>query len=95
MSDLEGFNSLIDEMKKAILEDMYETEMDTHLGYAKSAEHPEESDNYRNGNYHKLVKTKDGNLELIISRDRNEEFELQVIGILISKDSNELFESRS
>ena len=77
--DLEGFNNLIDEMKKVILEDMYEVEMDTHLGYAKSAERPEESDNYRNGSYHKLVKTKDGNLELIVPRDRNGEFEPQVI----------------
>lgn len=79
VKDIEGFNNLIDEMKKVILEDMYEAEMDTHLGYAKSAERPEESDNYRNGNYHKLVKTKDGNLELVVPRDRNGEFEPQVI----------------
>lgn len=61
------------------MENMYEAEMDTHLGYAKSAERPEESDNYCNGSYHKLVKTKDSNLELVVLRDRNGEFEPQLI----------------
>lgn len=37
--------NLIDEMKKVILEDIYEAERDTYLGYAKSAGRPEESDN--------------------------------------------------
>lgn len=62
-----------------ILEDMYEAEMDTHMQYGKSEKRPRKSDNYRNGSYHKLVKTKDGKLELTVPRDRSGEFEPQVI----------------
>ncbi len=40
------------EMKKALIEDMYQAELDTHLGYGKNEERPEESENYRNGSYH-------------------------------------------
>ena len=79
VTDIKSFNRLIDDMKKVILEDMYEAEMDTHLQYGKSEKRPEESDNYRNGVYHKLVKTKDGKLELRVPRDRNGEFEPQVV----------------
>lgn len=77
--DLNGFNNLIDEMKEVLLEDMYEAEMDEHLGYAKNKERHQETTNYRNGTYHKLVKTKSGNLELVVPRDHNREFEPQVI----------------
>jgi len=34
---------------------------------------------YKNGSYHKFVKTKDGELELIVPRDRSGEFEPQVV----------------
>ncbi len=53
--------------EKILIEDMYQAELDTHLGYSKNGERPEESENYRNGSYHKFVKTKDGELELIYS----------------------------
>ena len=42
--ELASFNNLIDEMKKVILEEMYEAELDEHLGYAKSEDRPEGSD---------------------------------------------------
>lgn len=40
VTDIEGFNNRIDEMKKVILEDMYESEMATHLQYGKSDRRP-------------------------------------------------------
>ena len=79
IKDIAGVESLVQEMKKVLIEDMYQAEMDTHLGYSKNGERPEESENYRNGSYHKFVKTKDGELELIVPRDRSGEFEPQVV----------------
>lgn len=35
INDLDGFNDLIDKMKRDILEDIYEAEMDTYLKYGK------------------------------------------------------------
>ena len=79
IKDIAGVESLVQEMKKVLIEDMYQAELDTHLGYSKNGERPEESGNYRNGSYHKFVKTKDGELELIVPRDRSGEFEPQVV----------------
>ena len=79
IKDIAGIESLIQEMKKVLIEDMYQAELDTHLGYGKNDERPEESENYRNGTYHKIVKTKDGGLELVVPRDRSGEFEPQVV----------------
>ena len=79
IKDIAGIESLIQEMKKVLIEDMYQVELDTHLGYGKNDERPEESENYRNGTYHKIVKTKDGELELVVPRDRSGEFEPQVV----------------
>ena len=70
---------MVQEMKKVLIEDMYQAELDTHLRYSKNGERPEESENYRNGSYHKFVKTKDGELELIVPRDRSGEFEPQAV----------------
>ena len=79
IKDIAGVESLVQEMKKVLIEDMYQAELDTHLGYSKNGERPEESGNYRNGSYHKFVKTKDGELELIVPRDRSGEFEPQIV----------------
>ena len=66
-------------MKKILIEDLYQAELETHLGYEKNCERSEESSNYRNGSYHKFVKTKDGALELVVPRDRSGEFEPQIV----------------
>ena len=79
VTDIKGFNNLIDEMKKVILEEKYESGIDTHEQYRKNGKRPEESDNYCDGSYHKLVKTKDGKLALTVPRDRKDKFEPQVI----------------
>ena len=79
IKDIAGVESLVQEMKKVLIEDMYQAELDTHLGYGKHEERPEESENYRNGTYHKFVKTKDGELELVVPRDRSGEFEPQIV----------------
>ena len=43
VTDIKGFNNPIDKIKKVILEDMYESEMDTHMQYEKNKNRPEET----------------------------------------------------
>ena len=40
---------------------------------------PENSDNYCNGSYEKIVKTSNGTLKLNVPRDRNREFEPKIV----------------
>ena len=41
IKDIAGVESLVQEMKKVLIEDMYQAELDTHLGYSKNGERPE------------------------------------------------------
>jgi transposase-like protein len=86
-TDLEGVNSLVTELRKEIIEMLYDEELKDQLGFSKNESRPEGSDNYRNGNYNKLVKTSNGELELTVPRDRNGEFEPKVV----KKYQNDIF----
>ena len=57
------------------MEQMLEGEMDSHLGYTKHSAEGINSGNSRNGKGSKKVKTKLGEVELAIPRDRNSTFE--------------------
>lgn len=67
-------------MFKDILQEMLEAELDNHLGYVKHDVANKETDNSRNGHNTKTVKSKFGNLEMEIPRDRKGEFEPKIIG---------------
>jgi transposase-like protein len=69
--DLQGVNDLVTDLRKEIIEMMYDEEMKNHLRFTKNAARPDGSDNYRNGNYEKSVKTSSGELELSVPRDQN------------------------
>ncbi len=42
-------------MKKILIEDIYQAKLNTHPGYSKNRERPEESKNYCNKSCHKFV----------------------------------------
>jgi putative transposase len=64
---------------KGALQEMLEAEMTEHLGYEKSNVEGNNTDNSRNVYSQKTVKTKFGSTEIDIPRDRNAEFEPQLI----------------
>lgn len=72
---LEGIKDLF----KDVLQEALEAEMDTALGYAKHDISEKQVTNSRNGHSKKTSKTAMGELELDIPRDRNGEFEPQII----------------
>ena len=76
------------DMFKDILQEVMECELSDELGYEKSErmsndECGNKSKNYRNGYSKKTIKTQMGELEIKVPRDRNGEYEPQIISINI------------
>ena len=74
-----GTNGLLDQLSKALLERALQGEMTHHLGYEKHDPAGHNSGNSRNGTSAKTVKGKRGQVQLKVPRDRNSEFEPQLI----------------
>jgi transposase-like protein len=53
--------------------------MEEHLGYSKNGHKPEDSDNIRNGNSSKTLKSGNGEIEINILRDRNSSFDPVIV----------------
>ncbi len=66
-------------LRKTTLEAMLEGELEDHLGYPKHATKGHHSGNSRNGYSSKTLKGEQGEIAIDIPRDRNGEFEPQVI----------------
>lgn len=64
-----------------VLEQTLQAEMDNHLGYAHAKRTTaEDKKNYRNGSVKRTMKTQLGEVEVNVPRNRNGEFEPQIIG---------------
>lgn len=71
--------NLLKEMFKDVLQGALEAELDEHLGYEKHDKSQKQTTNHRNGYFPKTVKSELGPIELQIPRDRNGEYEPQII----------------
>jgi putative transposase len=79
--DLIGEQGLLKQLTKALLERAMESELTHELGYEKNDKSSvKESGNRRNGTSSKTVRSKHGEIELDIPRDRDSEFEPVLIG---------------
>jgi putative transposase len=78
--DILGEGGLLKQLKKALLERALEGELTTHLGYEKHDSKGNNSGNSRNGHSEKKLKSEDGLVKIDVPRDRNGEFEPQIIG---------------
>jgi putative transposase len=78
--DLLGENGLLKQLTKALLERAMNAELTHELGFERNDKSSlKENDNRRNGTSVKTVKSKHGEIELDIPRDRASEFEPQII----------------
>lgn len=77
--DLVGANGLLNELKKALIECALEGELTHHLGYDKHSPKGRNTGNSRNGKSGKRVKTGSGEFDIETPRDRNGDFEPQLI----------------
>lgn len=78
-ADLFGEKGLFKDLQRALMQRMLEAEMSHHLGYEKH-EQSKNNGNYRNGTTSKKVLTETGEIDVEIPRDRQGNFEPQLIG---------------
>jgi putative transposase len=74
-----GRDGLLKGLTKRLVERALEGEMTTHLGYEKHAPEGRNSGNSRNGATPKSVLTGEGELDIEVPRDRNGEFDPQLV----------------
>ena len=72
-------NSIMRDMMAVLLEGALDEELDQELGYSKYDHRNKETDNSRNGHSKKTMHTSYGDMEVAIPRDRNGEYEPQLI----------------
>lgn len=77
--DIIGENGILKQLTKAIIERTLSAELTHHLGYEKHAPEGKNKGNSRNGKSAKTLKSDLGNLPIEVPRDRNGEFEPQLI----------------
>ncbi len=74
-----GSDGLLQQLTKALIERSLQAELTHHLGYEKHDPSGHRSGNSRNGTSAKIIKGKRGQVQIEVPRDRNSEFEPQLI----------------
>ena len=87
-NSMEEIQSLLKSLFSGTIEEMLESEMEEHLGYDKHSPTGDFSGNSRNGYNKKTLQTQMGKTEIKVPRDRNGEFEPQIIGKYQTKTDN-------
>jgi putative transposase len=77
--DILGENGILKQLTRAIIERTLAAELTHHLGYEKNAVEGKNSGNSRNGTTAKTLISDDGELPIEVPRDRNGDFEPQII----------------
>ncbi len=72
-------NAVMRDMMSVILEDVLDEELNEELGYSKYDYRNKDTDNNRNGHSKKTMHTSYGDMDVAIPRDRNGEYEPQLI----------------
>lgn len=72
-------NAIVRDMMSVILEGALDEELDEELGYSKYDYRNKETSNSRNGHSRKTMHTSYGDMEIDIPRDRDGEYEPQLI----------------
>ena len=79
ISSSDDLNNFFKDMMKIMIEELYQGELEEELGYTKYDYRNKDSNNSRNGYSSKKLKSSAGEIEVNVPRDRNGEYEPQVI----------------
>ena len=79
ISSMEDIQNLFKETIAEFMEDSLDAELDDELGYSKYDYKNKNTDNSRNGHSKKTLRTSCGDVEVSVPRDRNGEFEPQLL----------------
>jgi len=74
-----GISNLLTEVFREAVQEMLKAEMDNHLGYEKHAPESSQFSNSRNGKSSKKVRSKLGELTIEVPRDREGNFDPQIV----------------
>lgn len=77
--DITGPDGLLKQLTKALVERAMDAEMTMHLGYKKSDQAEKDTTNRRNGKTKKTLRSDQGPLEIEVPRDREGEFEPEIV----------------
>ena len=78
LDDFFGREGILSQLFARTIEQMLEGELTAELGYEKYEAKGRNSGNSRNGKRAKTVKSSGGNVEVVVPRDRNGEYEPQL-----------------
>ena len=79
IKDTNDIKDMLKDLLSDTIQTMLEAEIENELGYAKHSMKDKATSNARNGHSKKTVRSEYGNIDLDIPRDRNAEFEPQII----------------
>ena len=79
VKSLDDYNAFMREVSKEVVETILDGELTDHLGYEKHDQKTKSTDNARNGFTPKTVKSKFGEIDLDVPRDRKSNFEPQIV----------------
>ena len=79
IKDTNDIKDMLKDLLSGTIQTMLEAEIEHELGYAKHSMKDKTISNARNGHSKKTVRSEYGNIDLDIPRDRNAEFEPQII----------------
>ena len=79
IKDTNDIKDMLKDLLSGTIQTMLEAEIEHELGYAKHSMKDKTTSNARNGHSKKTVRSEYGNINLDIPRDRNAEFEPQII----------------
>lgn len=79
IKDLQGVHDLVKELTGTLIQEMLEGELENELGYSKWDYRNKNTSNSRNGSSEKTLKSSLGKIAVQIPRDRNGEFEPELI----------------
>jgi len=77
--DIIGKDGILKQLTKALLETALDSELTEHLGYEKNALSKKKNNNSRNGKSRKTLKTDHGDMDVSIPRDRQSDFDPQIV----------------
>lgn len=79
IKDLAGVHELVKELTSGLIQEIMDAELENELGYSKYDYKNKETGNARNGHYKKTAISSQGDADLKIPRDRNGDYEPQIV----------------
>jgi transposase-like protein len=79
VKDMSGVSMLVKELTAGLIQEVMDAELNEELGYSKYDFKNKQTTNSRNGRYKKTVNSSQGKMELSVPRDRNGDYEPQIV----------------